>query len=221
MQGPDRTFVVAIDGPAGSGKSTLARRLALALGIPYVNTGLMYRAVTLEAVRRGLDLDDAEALVGVARGLTFDLDLDLQPPQLRVDGSPPGLELTSPEVESAVSRVARHPAVRALLRDEQRRLGAGGAVMEGRDIGTVVFPNALLRVVLEARPDERASRRASEREGAGTSEVSAAIAARDAQDERNVPPAEGDLLVDSTHLDADEVFDLVLAEIRRLLGGTA
>ncbi len=219
MEGRDLPFVVAIDGPAGSGKSTLARRLALALDVPYVNTGLMYRAVTLEALRRGLDLDDAEGLVRLARGLTFDLDLDLHPPQLRIDGSPPPPDLASPRVEAAVSRVARHLALRARLRDEQRRLGAEGAVMEGRDIGSVVFPDALLRVVLEALPDERASRRASERETAGTSEVSAAIAARDAQDARNVPPVEADLPVDSTHLDAEQVFELVLAEVRRRLGG--
>lgn len=217
MKGPDRPFVVAIDGPAGSGKSTLARRLALELDLAYVNTGLMYRAVTLEAIRRKVALEDAEGLVRIALELTFDLDLDLRPPQLRIDGSPPDPGLTSSEVEAAVSRVARHPALRARLRDEQRRLGAGGAVMEGRDIGSVVFPDAFLRVELEALPVERASRRASERRGAGASEVSAAIAARDAQDERNVPPVEGDLHVDSTNLSADEVHELVLAEVRRRL----
>ena len=221
MEGRGAPFVVAIDGPAGSGKSTLARRLALALGVPYVNTGLMYRAVTFEALRRGVDLDDAEALARLTGDLTFDLDLDLGPPELRIEGSPPEPALTSPEVEAAVSRVARHPALRALLRDEQRHLGAGGAVMEGRDIGSVVFSDALLRVVLEARSDRRASRRASEREGAGTSEVSAAIAARDAQDERNVPPVEPDLWVDSTHLDADQVFELVLAAVRERLGAVS
>jgi len=218
VEGRSAPFVVAIDGPAGSGKSTLARRLALALGVPYVNTGLMYRAVTFEALRRGVDLDDAEALARLAGDLTFDLDLDLDPPELRIEGSPPEPALTSSEVEAAVSRVARHPSLRGLMRDEQRRLGARGAVMEGRDIGSVVFPGALLRVVLEALPDRRASRRASEREGAGSSEISVAIAARDAQDERNVPPVEPDLQVDSTHLDADQVFQRVLAAVRERLG---
>jgi cytidylate kinase len=174
--------------------------------------------VTLKAIRREVDLEDVPRLVGLARDLSFDLDLDLHPPELRIDGSPPDPGLMSAEVEAAVSRVARHPPLRSLMRDEQRRLGAAGAVMEGRDIGSVVFPDALLRVRLEALPVERASRRASEREGAGTTEVSAAIAARDAQDERNVPPVEGDLHVDSTHLDADRVFELVLAEVRVRLG---
>ena len=217
MEGRASPLVVAIDGPAGSGKSTLARRLALELDLPYVNTGLMYRAVTLEAIRQGVDPDDTEGLTRLAAGLRFDLDLDLRPPELRIDGSPPDAGLMSPEVEETVSRVARHPALRALLRDEQRRLGAGGAVMEGRDIGSVVFPDAPLRVLLGAGPGERAARRALERKG-GETEVSAAIAARDAEDERNVPPLEADLEVDSTHLNPDEVLAIVLAEAHRRIG---
>jgi cytidylate kinase len=216
VEGPAGSTVVAIDGPAGSGKSTLARRLALALGLPYVNTGLMYRAVTFEAIRLGVGPDDAEGLTGLAAALRFDLDLDLHPPELRIEGSPPDPELTSPEVERLVSQVSAHPAVRAVLRDEQRRLGAGGAVMEGRDIGSVVFPDALLKVVLGAGPSERAARRAREREGR-PDEVSAAITTRDAQDERNVPAVDADLEVDSTHLGPDAVLSLVLAEVRRRL----
>lgn len=217
MEGRANPLVVAIDGPAGSGKSTLAKRLAFELGLPYVNTGLMYRAVTLEAIRQGVDPDDTEGLTRLAAGLRFDLDLDLCPPELRIDGSPPDARLMSPEVEETVSRVARHPALRALLRDEQRRLGAGGAVMEGRDIGSVVFPDAPLRVRLGAGPGERAARRALERK-AGETEISAAIAARDAEDERNVPPLRTDLEVDSTHLNPDEVLAIVLAEARRRIG---
>jgi cytidylate kinase len=209
---------VAIDGPAGSGKSTLARRLALELGLPYVNTGLMYRAVTLEALRRGVQPGDAEALTAIAAGLTFDLDLDMHPPELRIEGSPPDPELSSPEVEGAVSQVSAHPPLRAVLRVRQRRLGSNGAVMEGRDIGSVVFPDAFLKVVLGAGPAERAARRALEREARPT-EVSAAIAERDARDERNVPPVEADLEVDSTHMGPDEVFAVVLAEVRRRLAG--
>jgi cytidylate kinase len=109
VDGGDRPTVVAIDGPAGSGKSTLARSLALELGLPYVNTGLMYRAVTLEAIRRGVDPGDEEALTGIAAGLTFDLDLDLHPPELRIEGSPPDPGFTSAEVEATVSRSPRTP----------------------------------------------------------------------------------------------------------------
>ncbi|HEU4353965.1 MAG TPA: (d)CMP kinase [Actinomycetota bacterium] len=220
MEGGDRPTVVAIDGPAGSGKSTLARRLALELDLPYVNTGLMYRAVTLEAVRRGVDPDDAAALTRIAATLRFDLDLDLHPPELRIDGAPPDRALTSQEVERTVSQVSAHPALRSVLRDRQRRLGSGGAVMEGRDIGSVVFPDATVRVVLGAGASERAARRALERDGRPT-EVSAAIAERDARDRRNVPPIAADLEVDSTHLGPDEVLAIVLAEVRRRLSGAS
>lgn len=210
--------VVAIDGPAGSGKSTLARRLALALDLPYVNTGLMYRALTLEAIRRGVEPDDEHGLRGLATTIRFDLDLDLRPPELRIEGSAPDPALVSPEVEALVSRVARHPAVRELMRDEQRRLGEGGAVMEGRDIGSVVFPDALLRVVLLARADRRAARRAAEREEAAVPKVAEAIGTRDALDARNVPALEADLEVDSTDLGPDEVFRVVLDQVRRRIG---
>lgn len=220
MEGGGRPTVVTIDGPAGSGKSTLARRLALELGLPYVNTGLMYRAVTLEAVRRGVDPSDAETLTRIAAALRFDLDLGLRPPELRIEGAPPDPELSSPEVERIVSQVSAHPALRSVLRDRQRRLGSSGAVMEGRDIGSVVFPDATVRVVLEAGASERAARRALERD-ARPPEVSTAIAERDAQDERNVPPVEADLEVDSTHLGPDEVHAIVLAEVRRRVAGAS
>lgn len=220
MKGGGRPTVVTIDGPAGSGKSTLARRLALELGLPYVNTGLMYRAVSLEAVRRGVDPSDAETLTRIAAALRFDLDLGLRPPELRIEGAPPDPELSSPEVERIVSQVSAHPALRSVLRDRQRRLGSSGAVMEGRDIGSVVFPDATVRVVLEAGASERAARRALERD-ARPPEVSTAIAERDAQDERNVPPVEADLEVDSTHLGPDEVHAIVLAEVRRRVAGAS
>ncbi|HET9723489.1 MAG TPA: (d)CMP kinase [Actinomycetota bacterium] len=220
MEGGGRPTVVTIDGPAGSGKSTLARRLALELDLPYVNTGLMYRAVSLEAVRLGVDPSDAETLTRIAAALRFDLDLGLRPPELRIEGAPPDPELSSPEVERIVSQVSAHPALRSVLRDRQRRLGSSGAVMEGRDIGSVVFPDATVRVVLEAGASERAARRALERD-ARPPEVSTAIAERDAQDERNVPPVEADLEVDSTHLGPDEVHAIVLAEVRRRVAGAS
>jgi len=157
--------VIAIDGAAGSGKSTLAYRLASQLGLPYLNTGLMYRALALRAHRRGVSPDNAGALGRLARAIGFDLDSSVRPPQLTIDGEPPEADLMSPEVESSVSAVARHPEVRAVLRQEQRRLAAGGAVMEGRDIGSVVAPDAPLKLFLEAHPEERVGRRALERVG--------------------------------------------------------
>ena len=218
MEGRDRPILVAIDGPAGSGKSTLAERLATQLGLPYVNTGLMYRAVTLRALRERVDVDDGIALTTLARRIAFDLDPDSSPPQLLIDGRPPEPDLTSAEVEGAVSRVARHPALRALLCEEQRRLGTDGAVMEGRDIGSVVFPDATLRVLLLARHGARATRRARERESATLPDIERAIAQRDELDAANVPAPEPDLEVDTTDLDADAVFEIVLDAVRERLG---
>jgi cytidylate kinase len=203
--------VIAIDGPAGSGKSTLARRLSIELGLPYVNTGLMYRALALRAVREGVGTDDGPALEALARSIGFDLDSTLDPPGLSIDGRAPEEALTSPEVESTVSRVARHPEVRAVLRDEQRRLGSGGAVMEGRDIGTVVAPGASLKLFLEAHPQERVERRAQERE-AHSEEVAEALETRDALDARTNPlePAGDAVEIDTTDLDPDEVLERAL-----------
>jgi len=116
-----RRFLVAIDGPAGAGKSTLARRLAEHFGIPYVNTGLMYRALTAEASRRNLDVDDAEALAGLAMELRFDLDWTVSPPTLTIDGKGPGRDLVAPQVEATVSAVSRHPEVRRVMAAEQRK----------------------------------------------------------------------------------------------------
>lgn len=202
-----RPPVVAIDGPAGSGKSTLARRLAAELGLPYVNTGLMYRALALRALREGVDPDDGSTLESLARSIGFDLDARVHPPELAIDGRAPGDDLSAPEVESTVSRVARHPQVRAVLRDEQRRLGSGGAVMEGRDIGTVVQPDAPLKLFLEAHPEERVERRAQERE-ARTGEVAEALETRDALDARTNPlePAPDAVAIDTTDLAPDQVL---------------
>jgi cytidylate kinase len=207
--------VIAIDGAAGSGKSTLARALALELGLPYVNTGLMYRALALRAHRAGIPAGDPTALERLAHGMRFELDRSVRPPELRIDGEPPEEALTSPEVESSVSAVARHPEVRDALRAEQRRLAAGGAVMEGRDIGTVVVPDAPLKVFLEAHPEERADRRALERKD-DPSRTAEALGTRDELDARTNPlePAPDAVVLDTTGLTAGDVVLRVLRLVR-------
>lgn len=210
-----RRPLIAIDGPAGSGKSTLARRLAEAFVLPYLNTGLMYRALALAALREGVDPEDGGALADLARRLTFDLDPTVSPSSLRIDGRPPEEGLTSPDVESNVSRVARHPEVRTVLREEQRRLAEPGAVVEGRDIGTVVCPDADVKLFLEAEEEARVHRRAGER-AEHDRRVAAELAARDAMDARTNPlePAEDAVAIDTTDMDADQVFAAALAIVR-------
>jgi CMP/dCMP kinase len=226
--------VVAIDGPAGSGKSTLAERLARALGLPYVNTGLMYRAATLRALKEGVDLEDGPALAQVARAIRFDLSSRFSPPAVLIDGEPPSPDLVAPEVEVNVSTLSRHPEVRTVLRDEQRRLGRRGAVMEGRDIGSTVVPDAVVKIFLVAAPDERVARRVRERRGhlkgdaappastdgpTSTPDVAEALANRDALDEQVNPfvPAPDAVLLDTTGKDPDDVLRAALAIARERL----
>lgn len=210
--------IVAIDGPAGSGKSTLARRLAQTLDLPYLNTGLMYRALTLHALQRGVDPDDADGLAALAREITFDLDWRVRPPELTIDGSRASEQLQSADVESRVSRVARHPRVREVLRAEQRRLSERGGVVEGRDIGTVVAPHAHVKLYLQAAQSERISRRTSERP-APTEPVGDALSARDALDSRTNPlrPADDADAIDTTGMTSDQVYERALATIRARL----
>jgi cytidylate kinase len=206
--------VIAIDGPAGSGKSTLARRLAEVLELPYLNTGLMYRALTLRAPAAGVDADDGPGLAALAREMKFDLDLSLRPPELTIDGSAPDPDVTSPEVESRVSHVARHPEVREVLRAEQRRLAAGGAVVEGRDIGTIVAPAADVKLFLGADERERIARRTTERRD--VAEVGRELSRRDALDAGTNPlePAADAVAIDTTGMGPDAVFELALSLIR-------
>jgi CMP/dCMP kinase len=209
------TTVIAIDGAAGVGKSTLAHRMAAELGLPYVNTGLMYRALALRAHREGVSPEDALALERLARGMRFELDSSVRPPELKIDGRAPEAALTSAEVESSVSAVARHPEVREVLREEQRRLAVGGAVMEGRDIGSVVAPNADLKLFLRAQADERAGRRALERDRE-PEHIARALGARDRQDARTNPfvPAPDAIVLDTTELSPEEVANQALALVR-------
>ncbi len=210
--------MIAIDGPAGSGKSTLARRLAERLELPYLNTGLMYRALAMRALREGVDLQDGPGLASLAGRMTFDLDSSVRPPALSIDGGVPDASLTSPEVESNVSIAARHPEVRAVLRAEQRRLCERGGVVEGRDIGTVVAPQADAKIFLKAEEAERIARRTSERRVV-THEVGRALSARDELDARTNPlePAEDAIEIDTTRMSPDGVFETALALVRARL----
>jgi cytidylate kinase len=207
--------VVAIDGAAGSGKSTLARGLARALRLPYVNTGLMYRALTLAALQRRIDAGDGPGLAELAQTLSFALDPG-DPPELSIDGAAPTPALEGPEVEAHVSRVASHPEVRTLMRDEQRRLGREGAVMEGRDIGSVVFPDAPVKIYLTADAPVRARRRALER--ADGPKAGHALHERDERDMKvNVfEPSAGGVVIDTTNLDVEGTIDAALRSIRQL-----
>ena len=207
--------VIAIDGAAGSGKSTLARRLAVELDLPYVNTGLMYRAVALKAHRLGIATHDAERLAALAAETRFELDSSVRPPELTIDGEPPGPELSAPEVESSVSAVARHPEVRTVLREVQRRLAAVGGVVEGRDIGTVVAPNADLKLFLQAHPEERADRRALERDD-DPARIAQALGTRDELDARTNPlvPAPDAVVLDTSGLEPGDVLARALALAR-------
>ena len=206
--------VVSIDGASGSGKSTLARNLARKLHLPYVNTGLMYRALTAAAIREGVSEDDVEALLGLTRGLRFTF-AGSDPRALKVEGFE-DRDLTTPNVERLVSSVSRHPRIRAWMHAVQRTLGATGAVMEGRDIGSVVFPDAVVKLYLEAAKDARIARRVLERPRAGPDEIASVLEARDELDARTNPPLppRGAIVIDTGALDADSALREAIALIR-------
>lgn len=205
-------LVIAIDGPAASGKGTLARRLAAHLGLPYLDTGLLYRAVGRRVLDRDADPRDAAVAAAEARALTA---ADLDRPDLR-----------DPPADAAASAVAAIPAVRAALLDFQRAFGRSrGAVLDGRDIGTVVFPDAKVKLFITASPEVRARRRFLELRGRGIAadpdQVLAGIRDRDTQDANRpvapLRPAPDAVAIDTTALDADGAFAAALAEVERCL----
>lgn len=207
--------VVAIDGPSGSGKSTVAREVAARLGLGYLDTGAMYRAVTFAALRRGIDPAD----VDVVAGLVGDLEISVEDGVCTVDGVDASIEIRGPEVTRAVSLVAANPAVRHDMVQRQRDWIAsrGGGVVEGRDIGAVVWPDAEVKVYLTARLAVRADRRHKEVEDLAYSTVEADMAARDTIDStRDASPlteAPGSTVIDTTERSVEEVVALVLAEV--------
>lgn len=207
-------LVVAIDGPAGAGKSTIAKALASAIGIEYLDTGAMYRGVTFEVLRRGLEATDLAAVARIAREIDFVQTRD----SLSVNGIDATAAIRAPEVDAAVSHVAANSAVREEMRTRQRQWisNHGGGVVEGRDIGSVVFPDATLKVYLVASPMVRAKRRVAQH-GGDVDEIARAIAERDERDStrddsplRQMPDA---VIVDTSERTVDQVID----EIRGLL----
>ena len=173
--------MIAIDGPSGSGKSTVGRQLAARLGLEYLDTGAMYRGVTFAALRHGVDPADREVIANLAR----QLKIDVVDGTVTVDGVDATIEIRGPEVTRAVSSVAANPEVRTELVSRQREWARfrGGGVLEGRDIGTVVFPDAALKVYLTASPEARAERRSKEVTDLDYETVAADIARRDALDQ--------------------------------------
>ena len=205
----NRAVIVAIDGPAGSGKSTVARALAERLGFRYLDTGAMYRALTWLALRDDVPLEDGSALaeLGRAHPVSFGDDGHVE-----IAGMDVSSAIREVEIDRTVPVVARHPAVRELMRERQRALGSeGDVVIEGRDIGSVVAPDAEVKVFLVADPAERARRRSGERPGATAESLAADLRARDERDAVNTQPADDAVLLDTTDLGIEEVVRRVAA----------
>ena len=205
-------MIVAIDGPAGAGKSTVARALADRLGFRYLDTGAMYRALTWLAMQRGLDLSAADELATLARTepVTFDAE-----GRVLIAGIDVTASIRGPRVDRMVPVVAAHPAVREVMRERQRQLGQDGdVVIEGRDIGTVVAPDAEVKVYLVADRDERAKRRAAERPGIGADALATDLRVRDAKDAVRMRPAEDAQEIDTTNLQVEQVVEQIEQLVR-------
>jgi CMP/dCMP kinase len=215
-------LIIAIDGPSGAGKSTLAKRLARELGFIYLDTGAMYRALALKVLRQAVDLADDARLARLVESTEIDLQEDNGTLEVLLDGINVAHEIRTPEVSQMASKVSALKVVRARMLVLQRGMGQrGNVVAEGRDIGTVVFPNAEVKIFLEASAEERARRRCAELRAAGRpadlSETLREMEERDKRDsERDLAPlrmADGALRIDSSNATADAVAAKVLAEI--------
>jgi cytidylate kinase len=208
-------MIVAIDGPAGSGKSTVASTLARRLGFRHLDTGAMYRALTWVARRDGADLADGSALAELAEAHPVSFGAD---GQVEVDAEDVTAAIRDAEIDRLVPAVAGHPEVREVMRERQRALAVvGDSVIEGRDIGRVVVPDAEVKVFLVADPEVRAQRRAADRPGVSSAELAADLQARDERDAPNTTPADDAVLLDTTDLGVDQVVDRIvdLVEARR------
>lgn len=226
--GARRKWMVAIDGPAGSGKSTIAKMLAQELNYRYVDTGAMYRAVTWKALKDRVALSDADALTRVARGLGLRLTYKNGVQKVDVEGEDVTQRIRTERVSQATSRVSAVPGVRRVLRQKQRRIGRlGGVVMEGRDIGTAVFPDADIKFYLDASSLERARRRYEQLKARGQrvklSHIADAIRHRDQRDRhRGISPlqaAQDAVIVDSTIMTPHDVVRFMMGAMASRLGG--
>ena len=207
--------VIALDGPSGTGKSTVARGLAERLGTRYLDTGAMYRAATLAVLRVGAPIDDSVRVTDLVEAAKIDISTDPAAPAISLDGTPVDVEIRTPEVTAAVSAVSALPAVRAHIVALQRELiGDGAIVVEGRDIGSVVWPTARPKIYLTASAEARAARRAGELSDADVARVAADIERRDRLDStRAASPlvqADDAIELDTTDLEVDQVIKIIV-----------